>query len=178
MGRRIHKALGYAVRLPDWRNDVRPIYPKWRASWNEFLYWCGENLGKIVKLSGDTDFVAQLDLKRRWNQQASSMLPLFSRCIIHDDEAIPELLLIIPPDLVDKWYRYDDDIDLVEALALGPANADERRVPRAITLESDELPLRHYPAGKPPAMVVAIAMYLGLERFVGELKETLYVWYS
>lgn len=154
------------------------VTPKRRASWDEFLSWCAENAEQIVKLSGDAGFVHQLGLKRRWNAEAAPEFP-FSRCIVHDDEAIPELLLIIPPDLVKNgWYRYDDDIDTLEALALGSENADVRRTPRAITLESDETPLRYYPAGKPPGMVVAILMFLGLERLVPELKETLYIWYS
>lgn len=164
MARRLHKVLGYGLRpfAPDKRfyEACKSNPPLW--------VWANTFVEEVLQAGADAiSLSALLHSHPGWVPHDS---------LVYDDENICDLLVIVPPEEVDRWTRYDDTIDYLE---VAHGTLPDRREPRAVDLSSDSMPLRGlYPAGDPPVSVRLLLAYIGLGHRVVELRETLYTYWS
>ena len=169
MGIRVHKAIGYGVRpFKAPKNLQDKVNEACEVTLGEFAKWCKEREDRIL------EFAPKDDRGRRMMFQRVDLRPLnkehFKQSLVsridYQNEFGFKDAILIQPIAHDSWTRYDDTIDWVEETSFHQAKNRFRFV---------NIGLYPHDLGKPPLVVAAILLWLGLEELWPKLHEALYI---
>ena len=184
MGIRVKKILGYGLQPFEphagWDNKCNQAY---ELTVFGFYTWCKENFGmiqeklefsRLTMIPFNVEIRAHLHVSKEDSQYNRKIRkePL-GRAFEYDSEfGIEDLLVLMPPEQVLQWRRFDDIIDFTEETQV------HEQKNRVIFLAKG---IDDHAKGNPPASVGALLIWLGipdpLEAF-RSLQEILYVFWS
>lgn len=137
----------------------------WSLSGLEFVEWLKAHKNEVEKLCAPKN-LGTFEFHWQCLLQDAAEAKHISRVISYDSEfGFKNHIVISPLEMEEQCKRYDDLIDWLE----------ENGERRWKWLEKGIYP---YQRGEIPVSVVAVCLYLGLEKYVQNLREVLYVYWS
>lgn len=176
MGVRVHKVIGFAT-------DTFASTPEHWSRFSKigedtvdmFAGWCREHKDDIIGVASDWSRAERLGFD--WDLDALVEYLHIRRDylgrFIHGKNSLSgkgeNILLLIPLTTTPRWNRYNDDIDWAEETQF------HEQSDRLCFLERE---LHPYAKGRPPILLAAMLLRLGVPELWGTLREALYVYWS
>ena len=178
MSIRVHKAIGYGTDTFEPTDTFRERFKALReTNYTDWVVWCLENLKAIEALAegGPRSLIPMFHFSLR-DSVSKGKLPMHPCVVWGDyDSQDEKKLLLIPPQHTEKggsyecWFRRDDAIDYAEETFA------YQQMGRWVNLDHGLYP---NDKGKPPLVIGALLLYLGVPELWGKLQETLHVYWS
>jgi hypothetical protein len=176
MGIRVHKQIGFGARgfvAPEgFRDRLNEAYEN--VTLEHFADWCRAHKDEILAFAPTEDDKfrrTMLDVNLMCLADDKMLGESLGRYVEYDDEfGFEDGIVFIPPGWrISNWRRYNDDIDWSEETQL------HGQQKRWVSLDREIEP---FLKGKPPLVIAAFCLWLGIPEVFERLTEVLYVYWG